>query len=333
MRIDKGRVGSILGQFDRHNILVVGDLMLDRYIYGNVRRISPEAPVPVVEAVREKTMPGGACNVASNIRALQAMAGVSGIVGADGDAGELRDLLEQSGVRVKGVMEVPEVRTTVKTRIMADRQQVIRLDWESPLTMAGGVLESLLERVADEIAGATGVIIEDYGKGVICQPLVDVVVDAAAKAGIPVGYDPKDDPELKVRGITVATPNRAEAYRAVGQPEPAQSPPPLEDESLLKVSEALLRKWDVQFLAITLGSQGMLIVSEGKEPHHIPTRAKEVFDVSGAGDTVIAACLLALAAGAEPAEAAELANRAAGVVVGKVGTATCSREELMRSFS
>ncbi len=333
MTLEKGRAGELIEQFGRQYILVVGDLMLDRYIYGHVRRISPEAPVPVVEAMEEKAMPGGACNVAWNLRALEAGAGVSGAVGADREAFELRTLLSGGGVDVDGMLELAGIRTTVKTRIMADRQQVARLDWESPLEISDRDMKRLCERARAEIGRATGVIIEDYGKGVIRQPLVDAVVEAAGEAGVPVGYDPKDDHELKVRGITVATPNRAEAYRAAGQPEPARPLPPLEDPSLLGVGETLLRKWDVQFLAITLGPQGTLIVSEGHAPHHIPTRAKEVFDVSGAGDTVIAACLLALASGASPVEATELANHAAGVVVGKLGTAACSREELIRSFA
>ncbi len=333
MTLELGRAEELIHGFERQRVLVVGDLMLDRYIYGRVRRISPEAPVPIVEATAEKGVPGGACNVAWNIRSLGARAGVTGIVGADREAEELKSLLDGVGVFTDGVMQMPDIRTTVKIRVMADRQQVVRLDWETPFAPSDRNMAKLCDLARSETMKSTGVIIEDYGKGVVRQPVVDAVANAANEAGIPVGYDPKEDHELSVQGITMATPNRKEAYIAAGKPEPSRLCSPLKDESLLEVGHILIRKWGVEFLAITLGPQGMLVFLDGEKPHHIPTRAKEVFDVSGAGDTVIAVSLLALTSGAAPVEAVELANHAAGIVVGKVGTAVCSREELTRSFS
>ncbi|MFH0953944.1 MAG: PfkB family carbohydrate kinase [Verrucomicrobiota bacterium] len=329
MTIKAERARKVLAQFAKQRILVVGDLMLDRYVYGMVTRISPEAPVPIVQVTQEKSMPGGASNVAWNIQSLGAHAAVCGVLGPDHSGQELRDLLARGGVGVDGAMDLKGVRTTVKTRIIAERQQVVRVDWEDGFELSGRSLEDLCARAAREVGKATGVIIEDYGKGVIQQPVVDAVLQAAREAGIPSGLDPKENHELNVRGITVATPNRKEAFTIARIEETPAGPNPLEDKGLQRVSEALSKKWSPAMLVITLGAQGILLLAKDAPPKHVPTRAREVFDVSGAGDTVIATCVLALAAGASPVEAAELANYAAGVVVGKIGTATCTQEELL----
>lgn len=333
MSLDRARVEEIITGFSQQRILVVGDLMLDRYIYGTVERISPEAPVPVVQVSREENMPGGASNVAWNIQSLGGQSTVSGFVGYDASAGALKDLLMHGGVSVDGVISVQHARTTVKTRIIAEHQQVVRVDWDDEPEFKETVMGAFCERINDEVRRSTGVIIEDYGKGVIQQQVVDVVLSAAKEANIPSGFDPKDNHELNVAGVTVATPNRKEAYQSVHIPETVQGDNPMEDERLLEVAHKLSEKWTPAMLLVTLGAKGMLLLSGENEPANIPTRAREVFDVSGAGDTVIAVCLMALAAGATHHEAAELANYAAGVVVGKLGTAPCTKEELLACFA
>jgi D-beta-D-heptose 7-phosphate kinase/D-beta-D-heptose 1-phosphate adenosyltransferase len=333
MSIDLERTRKLLARFPRQKILVVGDLMLDRYIHGAVSRISPEAPVPVVHVNREKAVPGGASNVANNIRALEGRAGVAGLVGHDAAAAELLGLLRATGVSLNAVRKVPGHRTIVKTRVIAERQQVVRVDWEDRIPFTGKLIAEFLRRLAAEIPKCSGVIIEDYGKGLIQQRVVDVVLRAAKRARVPVGLDPKENEELDVHGVTLATPNRKEAFFAAGREDPGAGAEPLKDEPLLDVGRVLLKKWRPGLLAITLGPHGMLLMEPGRAPRHVPTRAREVFDVSGAGDTVIATCLLAVAAGASFVEAAEIANYAAGVVVGKLGTAVCSQDELLRYMS
>ena len=328
MSISCARVQSLLQFFQRQRILVIGDLMLDRYIYGEVHRISPEAPVPIVHVQREKTMPGGASNVAVNIRALGGQAALCGLLGRDAAGRELREILIKNSVITEGILDLPELQTTVKTRIIAERQQVCRVDWEAKPRLDEPTLDGFCKRITVEIKKATGVILEDYGKGVLQQRVVDAARGAARPAGIPVGLDPKDY-SLHLAGLTVATPNRKEAFMAAGLPETAPVANPLHDHTLMEVGQRLLKKWMPQLLIITLGPQGMLLLGADLAPHHVPTRAREVFDVSGAGDTVIATCILALAAGAAPIEAVEMANLAAGVVVGKLGTAVCSPEELL----
>jgi D-beta-D-heptose 7-phosphate kinase/D-beta-D-heptose 1-phosphate adenosyltransferase len=329
MSIAHERLREIVEAFDDQRILVAGDLMLDRYIYGTVSRISPEAPVPVVQVTREENMPGGASNVAWNICTLGAAATVCGFLGEDAEADSLEAVLSREGVSTDGIIRVPGTRTTVKTRIIADHQQVVRVDWDNPPADEASPVEALVSRIEQACNGATGLILEDYGKGVVSQAIVDKALAYALDAGMPSGFDPKDNHALKVDGVTVATPNHREAHIAVGMPTDSIEADPLSDGTLRRVGEELKSKWNTEFLLITLGAKGMLLVNSENAMKHIPTRAREVFDVSGAGDTVIATTVLALAAGASHEEAAELANYAAGVVVGKLGTAPCLREELM----
>ena len=304
--------------------------MLDRYIYGSVARISPEAPVPVVEVKDERNMPGGAANVAKNIRVLGGQAVLGGLTGKDQSGTELLAVLTKAGVTTTGIVRLPGVCTTVKTRILAERQQVVRVDWEKTPKLNAATQVKLCRTIAKLAQNASGIIIEDYNKGVISQPVIDAVMKTAQRTGVPVGLDPKRNINLKIRGLTVATPNRKEAFDIAHVPESEPAPNPLRDQPLLYVAKRLLDMWEPRFIIITLGAQGMLVMSNrDRRPIHVPTRAREVFDVSGAGDTVIATTVLALAAGAAPFEAAELANCAAGVVVGKIGTATCSATELL----
>ncbi|MCX7819631.1 MAG: PfkB family carbohydrate kinase [Kiritimatiellae bacterium] len=323
------RAEELVARFPRLRIAVVGDLMLDRYIEGEVERISPEAPVPVVRVRAERAVPGGASNVAANLRAMGARAVLCGRVGTDAAGQELLRQLQAAGIETDGVCAESDTLTTVKTRVLAERQQVCRVDHERLLEWDRRRLAEACARVSRSVRAADGLIVEDYGKGYVVQAVVDAALREAGARRIPAGLDPKENRELRVRGFTVATPNRREAFAAVGLRDPGAAAVPLEDRPLLAAARALRRRWAPDHLLVTLGPQGMLLLASGR-PVHIPTRAIEVYDVSGAGDTVIAVDVLALAAGAQPAEAAELANYAAGVVVAKLGTATCTPAELLR---
>lgn len=329
--MNKARVDELLAGFANVNLLVVGDLMLDRYVFGSVTRISPEAPVPVVHVEREESRPGGASNVALNIGALGGGSAVAGVIGADAAGDDLMRTLVDAGIRMDGVVQAPSVQTTVKTRVVAERQQVVRVDREMPAGRFGTGVETLCQRLPALVAAADAVVIEDYGKGVVCQRVVDTVLAAAQTAGVRVGFDPKDNHLLQLPWLTLATPNYREACLAAGLSE-APLDDPAGSETLREAGRLLSTRWGTELLLITLGSHGMYLLPRSGEELVLPTVAREVFDVSGAGDTVIATALTALAAGATHAEAAELANHAAGVVVGKLGTAVCTRAELRDSF-
>ena len=327
------RAKELIARFRGQDILVLGDLMLDRFIRGAVERISPEAPVPVVRVEHEMDMPGGAANVAMNVRSLGGRAVVAGIVGRDKSGDDLVRVLDRAGISTRGVLRVKGVTTTEKTRILAERQQVVRVDREHPTRLSAAILETFAARIGRAMKGCTGAVIEDYGKGVVRQPAIDAVCRAARALRIPVGYDPKDDRGIRVRGITVATPNCREAHVCSGLPPRGHVDNPMKDRTLKEAARRLMARWRTDALMITLGAQGIYLAVPDGKPVQIPTRAREVFDVSGAGDTVIATCLLALAAGATVTEAAILGNYAAGVVVGKLGTATCTPDELLANLA
>ena len=331
--IGREEVEKLLARFAEQNILVVGDLMLDRYVAGTVSRISPEAPVPVVRVTGERALPGGAANVAVNIRSLGGGAQVAGMVGTDRAGDDLIELLSQRHIGTDGVLRLESVQTPVKTRVLAERQQVVRVDREGSPEVSEAVTEGFCRTVEGSIDKASGVIIEDYGKGTVSAALARTVLARAASRGVPVGFDPKDNHDLPVEGIALATPNYAEACAAAGLLPRELSEPPEQDAGLSEVGRVLFKKWTPDLLIITLGPYGMYLLGRDGRPQVMPTRAREVFDVSGAGDTVIAAALLALVAGANHQGAAALANYAAGVVVGKVGTATCSPEELLEAVA
>lgn len=328
MTLPPDRARVLLAASRDQKILVVGDLMLDRYVYGEVSRISPEAPVPVVRVTRDHSVPGGASNVAANVTALGGQAVICGILGTDSAADELHSLLESDGVALDAVVVDGACATTVKTRVIAERQQVVRVDRDQDGVPEKATVDALCRAVEETVPRMDGVIIEDYGRGVLQQVVVDTILRTARAAGVPTGYDPKDDHPLDVHGVTLATPNRREAFLAAGLDDRHG----LDDESdagqLREAGRALYAKWKPEALLMTLGPKGMLLVHEGEPVHHVPTRASEVFDVSGAGDTVIAASMMSVAAGGTFVEAAEIANYAAGVVVGKLGTASCSAAEL-----
>ncbi len=313
---------------------VLGDLMLDRYVWGEARRISQEAPIPVVAVKRTTARPGGAANVLLNLTTLGAQALAFGVVGADAAGEELAALLEESGIDAGGVTVDAGRKTTEKTRIIAGTQQVVRVDTEETHPLAGDAAALLVHAITDAITGGAidALILEDYAKGVFGPALLTQVLEMAHAHSVPVAMDPHPANRFTAKGLTLMTPNRLEAFALAGHYHRDPVFPITEDTALAEVADTLNRQWGVENLLITLGSGGMALFREQDAPHHIPTRAREVYDVSGAGDTVIASFMLALLAGASPDEAAVISNHAAGVVVGKVGTAPCNGDELLDSF-
>ena len=326
------RVRQILEATLNARILVVGDLMLDQFVWGSVRRISPEAPVPVVEFERESFMPGGAANVARNLTALQVPTELFGVVGHDDTARKLKQLLIEQSVVCDGVIGDRTRPTSIKSRIIAHHQQMVRVDREDTSPLDPKALRRLLEALEHRIYQADAVIVGDYGKGVVTEPMLDAVKQICRERGVWLSLDPKPVNRVDLSGLSLITPNRKEAFEWAGKEDRVRGPEPLRDAPLMEVVNILLEKLNPALLLITLGDHGMLLCRRGEKPFHIPTVAQEVFDVSGAGDTVIASFTMAIAAGASPMEAAILSNHAAGVVVGKLGTATLTQDELIASF-
>lgn len=325
------RFTPVLAAFGSKRILVIGDLMLDEFIWGAVSRISPEAPVPVVNVTGESYYPGGAANVARNIRELTPHIALIGLAGEDPAGARLLELLQGSGIDVSGVQRIAGVPTTVKTRIIARNQQVVRVDRERRHSLDKAGLVRIMERVEQAIPRADAVVVADYGKGFLTQPLADHISIVARRHGTVLAVDPHPHTSLVWSGATAIKPNRTEAFLAAGIPSFPAADSSLQEEQLREVGKRLLQKWGCRILLITLGEQGMLLIEEGCPPYHIPTRARDVFDVSGAGDTAIAVLALALVSGAGARAAAELANYASGIAVAKLGTATVSLEELQRA--
>ncbi len=327
------RVATLLQAMETIQILVIGDLMLDHFIWGTVRRISPEAPVPVVEFDREARMPGGAANVARNVKALGAKIEIGGFVGADSDGATLKDLLEEDGVGCRGILIDPKRPTSTKLRIVAGQQQVARLDRERTDPTTSRQTQQLLQRIKPTLETVDAVILADYGKGALTETLITELQAHCRPRAIWMSLDPKPVHATAVCGISLLTPNRKELFDIAGIRDSVRNRDPLQDAPLMAAAEHLLETRRPGLLLVTLGELGLLLCQRNQPPLHIPTTAKEVFDVSGAGDTVIACFTLAIAAGASPVEAAILANHAAGVVVGKFGTATVSPVELQSRFN
>jgi rfaE bifunctional protein kinase chain/domain len=314
-------------------ILVVGDVMLDHFIWGHVRRISPEAPVPIVEVTREEFYPGGAANVARNISPFSPNTHLMGRVGKDMAADKLRSLLIEDKVDPAPLLIHPTLPTISKARVSARQQQIVRVDREKLLPLTDDELIEVERRLRDLAPNLDAIILEDYGKGFMTEKLMQVVAKIAAEHKLIVTVDPSPRNPLPWAGVSLVKPNRLEAFAAAGLEDHLLSEAPLENNELLEVGRVLLAKWNVASVLVTLGEQGMMLFERGKPPHHIPTRAREVFDVSGAGDTAIALLTLALASGHSLLEAAEISNHASGIVVGKLGTATLTPDELLAAFS
>jgi len=330
--LSTSRAREILSAAAKARVLVVGDVMLDQFIWGNVGRISPEAPVPVVDFERESFMPGGAANVARNLTALDVATEIFGVVGNDSAAHQLKKLLAEQKVGCSGLAENSARHTSVKTRIVAHKQQVVRIDRETRDGLDGALTSHLLDAIKSKLTRADAVIVCDYGKGVVTQALLNGIKTLCRERGVWLSLDPKPVHHLNLSNLSLITPNRKEAFELANLADDTRHPNPLADKNLMMVAERLLNELRPAVLLITLGELGMLLCQRDKKPFHIPTVAQEVFDVSGAGDTVIATFSLAIAAGASPLEAAILSNYAAGIVVGKIGTATTTPQELLKSF-
>ena len=330
--MNPSRLQYLLQNASSRRVLVVGDVMLDEFVWGRVSRISPEAPVPVVEVQAESSYPGGAANVARNLRPFCAGVLLCGVVGEDSFAAKLRELLGDEGIETGALVATAEIPTIVKTRIVARQQQVVRVDREKNRGSIAEVTNRAVEFVTELMPSVDGVILEDYGKGFLCQSLKDRVCALAKEHGKFLTGDPNPGNHLDWSGVDLLKPNRSEAFAMAGRIDPGAVEDPLQDAALLDVGSLLLKKWDLKGLLVTLGEHGMILFEKGAAPYHTPTKAREVFDVSGAGDTAIALYTLAICAGATAHEAAEISNHASGVVVAKLGTATLAAEELVASF-
>jgi len=313
---------ELLEQMARLRVLVVGDLMLDHYIWGDASRLSPEAPVPIVNVSRDLYTAGGAANVAANLRALGVSAEVVGTVGEDEAGRLLRGILQERGVAFDGAACAGTAATVVKTRVMCRNQQLCRLDREE-LAEAYALSARASAGLREKVAAADAVILSDYAKGVITSERIRQI-QALVRPGQVLALDPKPRADLFFTGVTLITPNKSEALQLAGLHGAEARGFPEE-----AVAARIHERFAPQHLVVTLGSGGMLLCAGGKPGRHIPTAAREVYDVSGAGDTVIATLTAALAAGADINRAAALANLAAGVVVGKLGTATASPAEIV----
>ncbi len=326
--MDETRLANLLEQFRSKSVLVLGDVMLDRFIWGNVSRISPEAPVPVVHVERESAYPGGAANVARNLIPFAKEVSVMGVLGPGMMGDFLLENFTEEALSTDDLFRDDGYETIVKTRVVARSQQVVRIDRETPRPVSQDVVDRIRNRFEERLPQMDAVIIEDYAKGLLGQELVDAVIQTAQQAGVPVTVDPNPNNPIQWRGVTAVKPNRIEAFQAAGLPDQALGEDLTTAPILLEVSRRLYERWGCEHLLTTLGERGLVLMSQGEPPWHSPPQAREVFDVSGAGDTAIALFTLALCSGATAQEAAHLSNHASSIVVGKVGTATISPEEL-----
>ena len=316
---------ALVDRFAGRRLLVLGDLMLDHYLWGRCERISPEAPVPVVEVQKETSSLGGAGNVAANLTSLGAEPVLVGLVGEDDRSRQLFEAFADRGVDTRAIVRDPSRPTTMKTRIIAHSQQVVRADWESRADVEGKALKMLLATLERELPKCHGLIVSDYGKGVVTRVVLEKAIGLAKAKKLPTCVDPKESHIDAYKGVSILTPNQNEAGYVMGQR--------ITDEtSLMSVGWGLQKRLDVDCALITRGADGMSLFERSGRYTHLPTVAREVYDVTGAGDTVVSVVALALAAGADYPEACYLANHAAGVVIREVGTATCSPSELRASL-
>ncbi|MBR2427166.1 MAG: hypothetical protein IKB16_10565 [Lentisphaeria bacterium] len=335
MTISQNRLSCIFDAMNRTRIAVLGDLMLDIYISGPANRLSQEAPVPVLQVRKQETRLGGAANVMHNLMSLAPECQVSafGVVGDDVYGQQLKQALCDDHIAIKGVLIDSSRRTTIKQRVIVSGQQVVRMDVEDTHAITGSVLEQMSELILNGIRNHQfdALIFEDYAKGLLQKDMLQSIADAARAEGIFTSLDPHPGHAMQIRNLSLMTPNRMEAFGLAGvycsDPKDVEK-----DESLKLVASRVLESWNPDSLLITLGHQGMALFRKNQELLAIPTIAKEVFDVSGAGDTVIATYTLCRAAGATETEAAQIANHAAGIVVGKRGTATTNKQEIFQSF-
>ena len=325
-RSDRSRLRRLVDSFPGKRILVVGDYMLDQYIRGSVSRISPEAPVPVVRVAHESHVPGGAGNVASNLAALGARPAAVGVLGLDEASRLLSGELEAVGVDTNGLIGDGARVTSQKARVVAERQQVVRYDRETAEPLSADTERRLLETMEQSLDGAHAIILSDYGKGVIGPRVLREAIALARKRKIPIIVDPKVEHFRQYKGVTCITPNLNEAFGGMGRPVKHL------EQDIERLGRDIMKELRCESVLVTRGPDGMSLFSK-KGVSHFPTQAREVFDVTGAGDTVISSFTLALAAGGTLEQAAVISNHAAGVVVAKLGTATTSVAELREALS
>ncbi|MDO9566237.1 MAG: D-glycero-beta-D-manno-heptose-7-phosphate kinase [Candidatus Desulfaltia sp.] len=319
-------MGFDISKFEKCNILVVGDLMVDEYLWGNVDRISPEAPVQIVSVKEENSTLGGAGNVVNNLIALGAKVSLAGVIGSDRYGHLLLAKLNELGVNTDGVIEEPERPTTRKTRIIANNQQVLRIDRETKKDISQQTLDIILNYIESVMPEVDLVLISDYGKGLITTALLSSLTSVVKKHKKISIADPKGRDFLKYSGVSLLTPNKKEAAIASGIEI-------VDESTLIKAGNRLLKAAKINNLLITCGKNGMVLFEHNKKPYYISAQTRQVFDVSGAGDTVIAVLGLVIASGASFAKAASIANTAAGIVVSKVGTSTVSKNELLSALT
>jgi rfaE bifunctional protein kinase chain/domain len=317
---------SIVAAFSGQRVIVLGDIMLDEYVHGDVSRISPEAPVPVLEIRERVFLPGGAANAAANVASLGGVPVIIGVVGEDEARTTLTALLLARGVEAHGLVRMSDRPTTMKTRIVARGQQVVRLDHEAKLPLSADAEDRLVATIEQEMKRAGACLVSDYGKGVVSERVVQAAIAAAKRARCPIIVDPKARSFAMYRGATVVTPNTHELELAAGRPARG-------DADVVAAAAQIIPLLDGGALLVTRGALGMSLFAPGVPALHLPTTAQAVYDVVGAGDTVVSALALGLAVGAPAALAVDLANRAAGIAVSKPGTATVSQAELSAALS
>lgn len=325
---------GLVDNFPECRVAVIGDSMLDRYLWGQVSRISQEAPVPIVHVDHRTEIPGGAANVAANITALGGQVVLFSVIGRDPDGNLLESLLRKRRIETSGIHFSKDRHTTVKTRIIGNRQQVVRVDSEETKGISKEERQIITDKLLQGIAQGDfqGIVFEDYAKGLLEPDMIRQILDLANRHSVFTVLDPHPKHAFNVAGLQAMTPNRAEAFGLTGYYFQEGVLPLNKDNPLKKVGRKLLRTWQVENLLITLGANGMALFTPDGNVKHISTRAREVFDVSGAGDTVTASFILSILAGAEPWEAANLANHASGLVVAKIGTAPVNASELRQNL-
>jgi D-beta-D-heptose 7-phosphate kinase / D-beta-D-heptose 1-phosphate adenosyltransferase len=311
-------------EWEHLDVLVIGDVMLDKYVWGEVERISPEAPVPIVRETRQTQRPGGAANVAMNLAGLGAKVTITGITGNDADPQRLESLLEEAGISSR-LVKNSDLPTTSKLRILSGNQQILRLDTEEAQSASSSGYEELLKTCRAEIPKNHVVVLSDYAKGVLTEPVCREVIGMCRALGIPVIVDPKTKNFLRYRGATTICPNLAELSWATGASH-------RDLEGMLSIAKSKLSEWEIDYLTVTMSEKGIALVYEESE-YRSPATVRQVYDVSGAGDTVVATLALSIASGLHEQAAVQLANMAAGIVVGKVGTVPVYRQELIASLS
>ncbi len=323
-----------LSKFSGARVAVIGDVMLDVYIWGQVSRISPEAPVPIINVSRRTSCLGGASNVMRNLKTLGAQAFAYGVVGKDDIGSELISCLRDLGIESSGIICDPNRRTTEKRRIVAGSQQLLRIDTEDTHAVDDTIRRQLVDGVVRQIRNGEldAVIFEDYNKGLLVAWMLEEIISEAGKYGVITALDPKPGNLAPVKHLSVMKPNRVEAFAMAGIADDGAMTEVKNNALLRQVADKLLDMWEPDLLLLSLASQGMALFRKGADVEVIPTRAIEVFDVSGAGDTVTATYTVSAISGAPARTAAEIANRAAGIVVGKVGTVPIAFDELKKSF-